>query len=98
MVEQIEYTLAAYELAYRPYQVIVEHYSDEPDIYYARHPELVGCISHGSTPDEAETNLSDARLLYIQCMLADGLPVPEPDTRIRRIIMQVCYVKEGEYL
>jgi predicted RNase H-like HicB family nuclease len=88
MAEYVEYTKEAYELACRPYQAIIWHSDDEPDIWYVRHPELPGCMSDGRTPAEAEDNLLDARLLYIQCLLDDGIPVPEPDTAVRRLVIE----------
>lgn len=35
--------------------------------------ELLGCESHGTTPDEALENLEDAKRLYIESMIEDGI-------------------------
>jgi predicted RNase H-like HicB family nuclease len=47
-------------------------------VIVARNPELPGCLAHGTTHDEAITNLSEARTEYIYSLLEDGLPVPLP--------------------
>ncbi len=56
--------------------------SDGTRCFVAKHPELPGCMSDGDTPDEAITNLKDARDLYIQSLIEDGLEVPLPQTVI----------------
>ncbi len=54
--------------------------SDGSRCFVARHPELPGCMSDGDTPAEAIANLRDARELYIQSLIEDGLEVPLPQT------------------
>lgn len=63
-----------------PYGIeVVPDVSTEGEIcYVARHPELPGCMSHGSTPEEATANLEEARELYLRTMLEDGLEPPRP--------------------
>jgi predicted RNase H-like HicB family nuclease len=46
--------------------------------YVAEHPDLPGCMSDGGTPEEALANLDDARRLYLETLLINGLPIPEP--------------------
>src|SRR5215211_256844 len=46
--------------------------------YMAEYPDLPGCVSDGATPDEALQNLEEARDLYIQSLLDEGIDVPEP--------------------
>ena len=46
--------------------------------YIAWHPELVGCMAQGMTPQEAEANLTEARELVITHLVKNGLPIPEP--------------------
>ena len=46
--------------------------------FVATHPELPGCMSQGRTRAEAVENLREARELYIQSLLDDGLPLPTP--------------------
>ena len=58
--------------------VVPEQCTDGSLCYRAYHPELPGCMSHGTTPEEAIENLSEARQLYIETLLEKGLSVPEP--------------------
>ncbi len=46
--------------------------------YFATHPDLDGCAAQGETAQEAIDNLDDARELWIETRLEDGLRVPEP--------------------
>jgi predicted RNase H-like HicB family nuclease len=46
--------------------------------YRAEHPELPGCMSHGTTPEEAIHSLANARRLYIETLLHLGQSVPRP--------------------
>ena len=58
-----------------PYQqtVTLEDCTDGTRCYVARVTELLGCESHGTTPDEALANLEDAKRLYIESMIEDGI-------------------------
>ncbi|MGE0456023.1 MAG: type II toxin-antitoxin system HicB family antitoxin [Vicinamibacteria bacterium] len=46
--------------------------------FVALHPDLPGCISQGATAEEAVRSLADARALWIEDRIAEGLPVPTP--------------------
>ncbi len=57
--------------------VTLEDCTDGTPCYVARVTELPGCESHGITPDEALDNLEDAKRLYIESMIEDGIePAP----------------------
>lgn len=43
-------------------------------------PLLEGCISDGSTPNEALENLEDAKIDWLEFCLEENLPIPEPIT------------------
>ena len=45
--------------------------------FVAECPSLPGCISQGSTREEAITNMREAIRAYIAALEDDGLPVPE---------------------
>ncbi|AEG15582.1 type II toxin-antitoxin system HicB family antitoxin [Desulfofundulus sp. TPOSR] len=51
---------------------------DEGGGWLAEIPQLPGCISDGSTPEEALVNLEDAKKCWIETCLELGRPVPEP--------------------
>jgi predicted RNase H-like HicB family nuclease len=71
----------AARLANRPYSV---EFTEEPTVdgrrtvIVARHQELPGCMAQGASRQEAEAELSSARLDFIESLLESGLPVPEP--------------------
>jgi antitoxin HicB len=44
--------------------------------YTVEVPSLPGCISEGDTIEEALANIKDAIEGYVECLEADGLPVP----------------------
>jgi predicted RNase H-like HicB family nuclease len=46
--------------------------------YLATIPLLDGCMSDGDTPVEAVTNLEEAKELWLEGALEDGIPIPEP--------------------
>jgi antitoxin HicB len=48
-------------------------------VYVATHPELIGCRSHGDTPEEALASLREARELYIRTAVEDGVELPLPE-------------------
>jgi len=62
------------------YEIII--YWDKLDqIYIADVPELPGCAAHGSTYDEALSNIQEAIQLWIDTAREFGDPVPEPKGR-----------------
>jgi len=70
----------------RPYStyVIPDETTHNELCYVAYHPELPGCMSHGSTPEEALNNLQEATALFISTLLDMNLDIPEPmSTQVR---------------
>lgn len=62
-----------------PYPVQLTHQREDGDEYWlAEILDLPGCMSDGLTPDEAIQNLEDAKHLWIETQIEDGLEVPEP--------------------
>jgi predicted RNase H-like HicB family nuclease len=55
-------------------QVIV--YPGEDQYWVAECPSLPGCISQGTTKEEAITNIRDAIQAYVSTLEDDKLPVP----------------------
>jgi predicted RNase H-like HicB family nuclease len=58
--------------------VVPDVTTDNEPCYVAYHPELEGCMSHGSTPEEALRNLAEVTELYISTLLDKGLQIPPP--------------------
>lgn len=71
-------TLEQYMLL--PYRVVVapEACTDGSRCYMARIPELPGCESHGETVEEARENLEEAKQLYLESLIEDGIEPPIP--------------------
>jgi len=70
----------AEELARRPYLIMtsVEETTDDQPIYFSRVLEMDGCFGQGATRDEAIADLQSAMVDFVESLLEDGLPVPEP--------------------
>ena len=52
--------------------------ADEGGGYFARVPDLPGCMSDGETPEEALENANDAIACWIEAAQELGRPVPPP--------------------
>ncbi|MHB8586881.1 MAG: type II toxin-antitoxin system HicB family antitoxin [Thermoplasmatota archaeon] len=56
-------------------QVLV--YRGEDDMWIAEVPSLPGCVTQGSTREEAITNAREAIDAFVEALANDGLRVPE---------------------
>ena len=56
-------------------------WSNEDDAFVAEVPELPGCMAHGSTQDEALSNIREAMDLWIETAKEFGDPIPVPKGR-----------------
>ena len=65
----------AYYLAL-PYSI--ELIPDEDGFWFARIPLLPGCISQGASREEALTMIDEAKALWLETALAEGIDIPEP--------------------
>jgi len=63
----------------RKYLVVIEKAEDGS--YSAYVPDLPGCVSSADTVEELKHLIKEAIDMYIQDMIADGEPVPEPVTQ-----------------
>jgi predicted RNase H-like HicB family nuclease len=52
-------------------------YPGEDGLWIAECPSLPGCLSQGSSREEAIVNIKEAIGAYIAALEEDGLPVPE---------------------
>ncbi|MGH9678842.1 MAG: type II toxin-antitoxin system HicB family antitoxin [Candidatus Acidiferrales bacterium] len=46
--------------------------------YSSYSPDLPGCVSTGSTREEAEQNMREAIEFHVEGLKEEGYPVPEP--------------------
>lgn len=60
------------------FRVLIEQ--DEDGIFVATVPELPGCISEGTTRDEAMANIKDAISGYLISLKKHNEPIPPPIT------------------
>jgi predicted RNase H-like HicB family nuclease len=67
-------------LAQRPYLIktSIEETTDNQPIYFAQVHELAGCFGQGTTHEAAVADLHLAMVDFIESLLEEGLPVPEP--------------------
>ncbi|MDR1212194.1 MAG: type II toxin-antitoxin system HicB family antitoxin [Spirochaetaceae bacterium] len=62
-----------------PYNIIIQHIVDEGgNYYYATVLEFDGCMSDGTTYQEAFENIQDAMKGWIETKIENGFPVPPP--------------------
>lgn len=59
------------------YEVII-YWSDEDNSYVAEVPELPGCMSDGTTYEEALANVRIVIHEWIETAIEEGRAVPEP--------------------
>jgi len=52
-------------------------YPGQDGFWLAECPSLKGCISQGKTKAEAIENIKEAIDLYIDCLIEDGIEVPD---------------------
>ncbi|HEY4185613.1 MAG TPA: type II toxin-antitoxin system HicB family antitoxin [Polyangia bacterium] len=68
---------------HRSFNVVLEREENGGFSVYV--PDLPGCASEGETEQEALANIRQAIEGYIDGLKADGLPVPEPHTKIETV-------------
>lgn len=71
------------ELLQRRYHRVIT--GDSIDGYLGEVPELPGCYTAGTTPDEALRNLDEAMALWFEVAVLSGDPIPSPATALRAI-------------
>jgi predicted RNase H-like HicB family nuclease len=64
------------------YAIVIEKAASN---YSAYVPDLPGCIATGSTPEETERLLREAIELHVEGMREDGVPIPEPTSRVEYV-------------
>ena len=50
--------------------------------YHVFCPTLPGCHTQSETVEEGMANIREAIQLYVETLIEDGLPIPEPTTQV----------------
>ena len=53
--------------------------------YSAYVPDLPGCVAVGDTVEETQREIQGAIEFHLEGLRADGLPVPEPTSRVEYV-------------
>lgn len=69
---------------------IILHPDIEEGGYTVTVPALPGCVTQGETLEEAIAMAKDAIRLYIDTLIADGVPVPEEHEHPQAIVIEVA--------
>ncbi len=64
------------------YAVVIEDAGTNLAAYV---PDLPGCVATGRTPKEVERRIREAIALHLEGMAEDGLPIPEPSSRVEYV-------------
>ena len=64
------------------YAVVIEKGEGNLSAYV---PDLPGCVATGGTIEEIEREIQEAIEFHIEGLRADGLPVPEPSSRVEYV-------------
>jgi predicted RNase H-like HicB family nuclease len=64
------------------YAVVIEKAEGN---YAAYVPDLPGCVATGATIEETERSIREAIEFHVEGLRADGLAIPEPNSRVEYI-------------
>lgn len=64
------------------YAIVVEDAGTNLAAYV---PDLPGCVATGATAAELEGAIREAIRMHLEGMAEDGLPVPEPSSRVEYV-------------
>ncbi len=67
----------------------------EDGFWVAECPSLPGCVSQGTTKEEAISNIKEAIQGYIQALEEDHLPVPEERFEALVVAEAECHPRES---
>jgi predicted RNase H-like HicB family nuclease len=64
------------------YAVVIEQAEGN---YSAYVPDLPGCVATGDSTDQVEQLIREAIQLHLEGLREDGLPVPEPSSKVEYV-------------
>ena len=59
----------------RYFPAVLEQVADGYSVFF---PDFVGCVSHGTTTEEAAREAENALALHLRGMIEDGAAIPDP--------------------
>ncbi len=59
------------------YLIVIENAGPN---YSAYSPDLPGCVTTGSTPEETKKHMAEAIEFHLEGLVEDGIPIPEPSS------------------
>ena len=62
--------------------IVIEGTEGNYDAYV---PDLPGCVTVGNSLDELRAMMQEAIEFHLEGMRADGLPIPEPSSRVEYV-------------
>jgi predicted RNase H-like HicB family nuclease len=66
----------------RRYAIVIEDVGSNLAAYV---PDLPGCIATADTEEEVERLIREAIALHLEGMAEDGIPIPEPSSRVEYV-------------
>jgi predicted RNase H-like HicB family nuclease len=66
----------------RRYAIVVEDAGSNLAAYV---PDLPGCVATGESAEEVGRLIREAIVLHLEGMVEDGLPLPEPSSRVEYV-------------
>ena len=61
------------------YPFVTKKYYDNGKLkYLTEYPDLPGCSSYGETPEKSHAMAEEAKKLWIETCIKDGIQIPEP--------------------
>ena len=64
------------------YAIVIEKAESN---YAAYVPDRPGCVATGATVEETERSIREAIEIHVEGLRADGLPIPEPSSRVEYV-------------
>ena len=64
------------------YAIVIEKAENN---YAAYVPDLPGCVTTGNTIEETEQQIREAIEFHIRGLREDGLPIPEPSSKVNYV-------------
>lgn len=72
----------------KAYRVVLK-WDEDDKAWNVTVPAIEGCFTFGATVDEALRNAREAIRLNLEDMMARGEPIPEDETRLETVMVEI---------